>query len=138
MKPKRVLLVDDHDVFLRTAARLVQSIPDLEVVGQASRGDRAIELIATLHPDLVLMDLSMPGMSGLAATRRIKRQHDGPKVIIVTLHNEREYRDLARDAGADGFISKDDLVVELPTLVATLFAPADCSSKSILDSDSAR
>lgn len=128
MKTKRVLLVDDHELFLRTATRLVQRIPALEVMGQATCGEKAIEMVAALHPDLVLMDFAMPGMNGLEATARIKAQRDAPKVIIVTLLREPRYRALARDSGADGFISKDELVAELPRMVAALFPSADRSS----------
>ena len=129
MKSKRVLLVDDHEVFLSTATRLLQSIPGFHVVGQATCGEEAIKMAAALHPELVLMDFAMPGMNGLDATLRIKRQHDAPKVIMVTLHNGPSYRALAREAGADGFVAKDKLFVELPRLVAALFPQADRSSE---------
>ena len=121
MKPKRVLLVDDHEAFLRSATCFLHGIPGLELVGRATCGEEAVEMVAELHPDLVLMDLAMPGMNGIEATRRIKQQSDAPKVIIVTLHQESSYGALAKNAGADGFIQKENFVVELPRLAALLF-----------------
>ena len=125
MKPKRVLLVDDNRTFLRAAERFLRGVSGLELVGQTTSGEKAAGLIGTLHPDLVLMDIALPGMNGLEATRQIKRQHDAVKVIIVTLHKEPRYRALAKNAGADGFILKDDLVMELPRLIASLFPPQE-------------
>jgi len=126
MKPKRVLLVDDNQDFLKAAKRFLRGVPGLELVGQATSGEQALELSAALHPDLVLMDFAMPGMNGLAATLRIKQQPKAPKVIIVTLHTHSALRALANEAGADGLLQKENLVVELPRLLASLF-PAGTS-----------
>ena len=121
MKPKRVLLVDDNQDFLKAAKRFLRAVPGLELMGEATSGEQALELSAALHPDLVLMDVAMPGMNGLAATLRIKQQPNAPKVIIVTLHTHSAFGALANEAGADGFLQKEDLVVELPRLLASLF-----------------
>ena len=121
MKPKRVLLVDDNQDFLKAAKRFLRAVPGLELVGEATSGEQAIELSAALQPDLVLMDFAMPGMNGLAATLQIKQQPNAPKVIIVTLHTHAALRALANEAGADGFLQKEDLVLELPRLLAPLF-----------------
>ncbi len=121
MKPKRVLLVDDNQDFLQAAKRFLRDVRGLELVGQATSGEQALELTAALHPDLVLMDFEMPGMNGLAAMLRIKQQPNAPKVIIVTLHTHAALCALANEAGADGFLQKDELVVELPRLLASLF-----------------
>ena len=126
MKSRQVLLVDDSQECLRAAERfLLGGVPGFGLAGKATSGAQAIEMVAALHPDLVLMDLAMPGMNGLEATRRIKQEHAAPKVIIVTLHNEPTYRVMAKDAGADGFLLKGDLVTELPRLVCLLFEAAD-------------
>ena len=122
IKAKRVLLVDDNQDFMKAAKRFLRGVPGLELVGQANSGEQALELSAALHPDLVVMDLAMPGMNGLAATRRIKQQPNAPKVVIVTLHTHSALRALACDAGADGFLQKDHFVDELPRLLAALFA----------------
>ena len=119
-KSKRVLLVDDNQDFLKAAKRFLRAVPGLELVGEATSGEQAVELSTALQPDLVLMDFAMPGMNGLAATLRIKQQPNAPKVIMVTLHTHAALRALANEAGADGFLQKEDLVVELPRLLASL------------------
>lgn len=121
MKPKRVLLVDDNQDFLKIAKRFLRTLPGLELVGEATSGERALELTAALDLDLVLMDFDMPGINGLAATLRIKQQRNAPKVVIVTLHTDSAIPGLAKEAGADGLLQKEDLVVELPRLLAFLF-----------------
>ena len=120
-KPKRVLLVDDNQDFLKAAKRFLRTVPGLELVGEATSAKQAVELSAALQPDLVLMDVAMPGMNGLAATRRIKQQPNAPKVIMLTLHTQSAFGALANEAGADGFLQKENLVVELPRLLASLF-----------------
>src|ERR1035437_11008033 len=126
MKLKQVLLVDDNQDFLKAAKRFLRAVPGLELVGEATSGEQAVELSTALHPDLVLMDFAMPGMNGLAATLRIKQQPNVPKVVIVTLHTHSAIRALANEAGADGLPQKEDLVNELPRLLASLF-PAGTS-----------
>ncbi len=121
IKPARVLLVDDNPDFLKAAKRFLRAVPGLELVGEATSGEQAVELSAALRPDLVLMDFAMPGMNGLTATQRIKQQPNAPKVIVVTLHTHAALRALAHEAGADGFLEKEDLVLELPRLLASLF-----------------
>ncbi len=121
MKPKRVLLVDDNQDFMKAAKRFLRAVPGLELVGEAPCGEQAVELTAALLPDLVLMDFAMPGMNGPAATRRIKQQPNAPQGTMLTLHSRPEFRALAYEAGADGFLQKEDLVVELPRLLASLF-----------------
>jgi len=126
MKPKQVLLVDDNQDFLNATKRFLRTMPGLKLVGEATSGEQALELSATLLPDLVLMDFALPGMNGLAATLLIKQQPNAPKVIMLTLHTHSALRALANEAGADGFLQKEDLVVELPRLLASLF-PAGTS-----------
>lgn len=93
----------------------------MEIVGQASSGREAIELTKTLNPDLVLMDLSMPQMNGLEATRHLKAHADAPKIIIVTLHNGLAYQVAAREVGADGFVNKSDFADGLLPVIQKLF-----------------
>lgn len=121
INPKRVLLVDDNQDFLKAAKRFLRAVPGLELVGEATSGEQAVELSTALQPDLVLMDFAMPGMNGLTATLQIKQQPNAPKVIMVTLHTHAALRALAKEAGADGLLQKEDLVVELPRLLASLF-----------------
>lgn len=105
----RVLVVDDSPQFVTAVTRFLSAVMQLEVVGHAGSGIEAIEQVARLHPDVVLMDWMMPEMDGLEATRRIKRGSSPPQVIMLTLNDGSEYRRLAELAGADGFVSKGDL-----------------------------
>ena len=121
MSPLRVLLVDDNHDFLESAARFLSAYPCLEIVGWTFSGRDARELVARLQPDLVLMDLTMPGMNGLEATRQIKALPGAPCVVILTLYDNSEYREAAEAAGADGFVTKSELGTQLLPLIRTLF-----------------
>lgn len=101
-----MLLVDDHTV-LRTGLRmLLNAQPDMEVVGEASDGAEAIERALELQPDVVLMDITMEGMNGLTATRRLKDLIPRAKVLVLTMHDDQEYlREMLR-AGATGYVLK--------------------------------
>ena len=104
--PARVLLADDHDV-VRQGFRLVLGTqPDIEVVGEAPNGREAIEQARRLRPDLVLMDVTMPVMGGLEATRRLKAEMPGVCVLMFTSHEEPEYLLEAIQAGAAGYVLK--------------------------------
>ena len=105
--PARLVLVDDHHLLRRGFRSLLADEPDLEVVGEASNGHEAIELCQRLHPDFVLMDVRMPEMDGLAATREIKREHPNIAVLIMTMHENTDYLLEALDAGAAGYVLKD-------------------------------
>ena len=120
MRPIRVLLVDDSPEFLRSAADFLSLHPRVQVVGCAQSGSEGVGLAHQLSPDLVLMDLVMPGMNGLQATREIKAQ-PVPRVVIVTLHDNAEYRRAASAAGADGFVSKEQFGDTVLAVIDALF-----------------
>lgn len=121
MKPLRVLLVDDNPAFLEAAANLLAESNDLHVVGQADSGFEAVCMNETLSPDLVVMDLLMLGMSGLEATTLIKSNPKPPRVIVVSLHVDEEFEVAAREAGADGFVRKQDVPTRLMGEIERLF-----------------
>lgn len=120
----RILLVDDNREFLRSAANFLSAHADLEIVGLAVSGKEALRKTSEMNPDLVLMDVAMPEMNGIEATRLIKNQPKAPRVVVLTLHNNAEYRSAARAAGADGLLSKQELPVKLIPLIHTLFKEA--------------
>jgi two-component system nitrate/nitrite response regulator NarL len=107
MGPLRILLVDDHLLFRKGLAQLIEAQPDFEVVGEARDGLEAVEQTRLLHPDVVLMDIRMPNCDGLEATRRIKVQVPDVKVVMLTVSDDA--RDLATAVryGADGYLLKD-------------------------------
>jgi len=117
----RVLLVDDNTAFLKAATTFLNSLAGVEVTACATSAVEGLARSAELRPDLILMDLVMPGMNGLKAVNLVKQGVDAPKTVVLTLHNTEDYRSGAKAAGADGFIVKDDLVVDLPPLLESLF-----------------
>jgi two-component system response regulator NreC len=110
---KRVVLAEDHTILREGLRALLSSSAEFEIVGEAADGRVAIERVAALKPDLVLMDLSMPKMSGLDAIREIKRQLPETKVVALTVHKTEEYVSAALQAGADGYVLKDTTHSEL-------------------------
>lgn len=108
----RVLIVDDQLPF-REASRMVVEMTDgFVVAGEAENGEEAVELAAALQPDLVLMDVQMPGIDGLEATRRISRLESPPHVFVMSTHESGDYEGPARAAGAIGFVPKSQFGME--------------------------
>lgn len=106
--PHRVVIVDDQAAF-RSAARLVVDMSDgFEVAGEAETGEEAVAMVATVAPDLVLMDVNLPGIDGLEATRRIVAAGSKVRILVLSTYSASEYESAARAAGAIGFVSKDD------------------------------
>ena len=99
-------MVDDHAVVRAGLKALLDASERLEVVGEASSGEEALEQVQTLEPDIVIMDLAMPGMDGMQATRRITELGMRAKILVLTIHDEDEFLVPALDAGAAGFLNK--------------------------------
>ncbi len=118
--PARILLVDDSLHFIESAERFLSEELGVNVVGSALSGIEAIDQVMRLRPDLVLMDVAMPGMDGLEATHKIKAMPNAPLVIILTLYDTPKYREAAHQAGADGFIPKADFGEQLLPLIYSL------------------
>ena len=106
MEQLRILIVDDHKVIREGLRKLIDQEPDMAIVGEADEGGEAIRMLAELLPDLVLMDISMRGLNGFEATRQIKREHPGVKVLVLTGHENSAYLREMLDAGASGFANK--------------------------------
>ncbi len=121
MKGPTILLVDDSVGFLYSAELLLATEAGIEVVSRATSGLDALKMADQLHPDLVLVDLLMPGMDGIEVTRRLKTQPVPPCVVVVTLHDNPGYRAAAAAAGADGFISKLAFGSDIFPLIQRLF-----------------
>lgn len=113
----RVILVDDH-VIVREGLRMVlQSQPDTEVIGEAGDGREALDMIAALHPDVVVMDIAMPNMNGLEATRQITRRYPDVRVVILTMHENQQYLVQIVRAGATGCVLKRSAGTELVSAI---------------------
>jgi len=105
--PIRCLIVDDHALFRAGLKRVLECEPGIEVVGEARDASEAIERAQLLKPDVILMDIGMPGLSSFEASRRITREMPGRRVIFLTMYEDEEYLLQCLDAGASGYILKD-------------------------------
>jgi len=103
----RVLVAEDHPVYRDGLRAMLKSAPDVELIGEAADGDEAVRMTAELRPDVVLMDLQMPGRNGIDATRAIGTQHPGTAVLILTMFEDDESVFNAMRAGARGYLLKD-------------------------------
>jgi DNA-binding NarL/FixJ family response regulator len=103
----RLLIADDHALVRSGLRSMLEREPGIEIVGEARNGREAVELCRSLRPDLVLMDVRMPDMDGLEATRAIKRELPETGVLMVTMHENRDYMLEATKAGAAGYVLKD-------------------------------
>ena len=116
----KILLVDDHAVLRDGIRALLGLHDDIEIVGEASEGKEAIEKAQELVPDVVVMDITMPGMDGLEAARRIRKKNPAVKVLVLTQHDNKEYVLSAIKAGVGGYVPKRALGVELVSAIRTM------------------
>ncbi len=113
----RVMIVDDHALMRDGIRALLTVQDDMEVVGEASEGKEAVEKAAELSPEVVIMDLVMPGMDGIEATRRIARKNPAVKILVLTQHDNRDYILWAIKAGATGYVPKKALGSDLVSAI---------------------
>ena len=110
----RLLLVDDHEVVRRGLRMLLENEADLNIVGEASTGKEAMKLVETLKPDVVIMDITLPDISGIDATQRIKDAHPEVAIVALTIHEDQQYFFEMLQVGASGYVPKraapDDLI----------------------------
>lgn len=118
----RIVLADDHPVVREGIRGMLQGYDDIEVVGQAGSGPEAVDLVAALSPDLVLMDLRMPGGDGVAATRAIASAHPATRVVVLTTYETDQDILRAIEAGASGYLLKDIAPAELARSVRSAAA----------------
>ena len=101
-----VLLVDDHALVRTGVRRMLETAPDIDIVGEASSGEDALRLVREYTPDVVLMDVNMPGIGGIEATRKMHRSMPGLKIIALTVHADEPFPTQILDAGASGYLTK--------------------------------
>ena len=133
---RRILIAEDHTLLRVGLRALLAQEPDIEIVGEADNGRDAIRSISTLAPDLVLMDLTMPGTNGFEAILEIKRRNPEIRILVLTLHRAEEYIHQSLKAGADGYILKDATHDELRVAIRSVlngktYLSPDISSKVI-------
>lgn len=113
----KVILVDDHAVVRAGFRLLLETSETIEVIAEAERGEQAVQLVQNSHADVMVMDLSMPGMGGLEAIRRISERNSQIKILVFSVHDEQVYVDRALQAGAKGYITKNSAPNILPEAI---------------------
>jgi len=116
----RIILADDHVLFRQGLKRILEERTDLEVVGEVDCGLKLLELLKKSTPDLIILDISMPNMRGVEATHEIKAISPKTKILILTMHKEKEYLYQAISAGAEGYLLKEDADTELFSAIDTI------------------
>lgn len=138
MKPIRVLIADDHALVRAGIRALVEKIKDVVVVGEAGKGSEALELVAELKPDLILLDLTMPEGGGFEVLAHVKKQFPEIRVIVLTVHEAGEYAIRAFKEGAAGFLPKSAASTELEQAIQTVingevYISPEMSRKTMLE-----
>ncbi|WP_067584711.1 UvrY/SirA/GacA family response regulator transcription factor [Endozoicomonas ascidiicola] len=118
----RVLLADDHDLVRTGISRMLSDIDNIEIVAEAASGEEAIDLFREVKPDVVLMDVRMPGIGGLEATRKICQIESSAKVIAVTVCIDDPFPNKLIEAGASGYVTKSSNILEMVTAIQTVYA----------------
>lgn len=118
----KILFVDNNPLFLSALHKLLDPMEEVEIVGEACDGVEALRKTKELQPDLILLDIAMPKMTGLDVALRMRAWAKAPKILFLTMYDDVFYRDAARDLGAIGVVGKTDLVANLLPLIRPLAA----------------
>jgi len=113
MKNIKILIVDDHEIFRRGLRALLEPSSEWEICGEAVDGVDAVEKCTSLHPDIVILDITMPRLNGLEAARLIKKQNPEIRIVIITQHDSPQVQAAALEAGAQAFVTKSSVGNEL-------------------------
>lgn len=116
-RPIRTLVVDDNKEYRAHLIDYLRAQEDIEIVGEAGDGETAVNLALSLDPDLILMDIQMPGVDGAEATRRLRKRQVRAKIVFITIHDKDSYRDLAEFLMVDGFVGKNSVRHDLPGIL---------------------
>jgi len=120
MNPYRIMLADDHIMLRNGIRKIIEDFKDMEVVGEVGDGLELLIMLKKVLTDMVILDISMPNLRGIEATREIKQIHPDIKILILSMHKSKEYLYQAISAGADGYLLKDDSDRELFTAINTI------------------
>jgi DNA-binding NarL/FixJ family response regulator len=128
-----VFLADDHSVVRGSMRVMLEVQPEIKVVGEAGNGRETVRMVSEIHPDVVLMDIAMPELNGIEATRMICESCPSAKVVVLSMHSNTEYIFRALQAGAHGYLLKDSPVTEVKAAIRTVHAGQRYLSQSISD-----
>ena len=120
MSPYFLVLADDHVMFRKGVKRIITEVDDFEVIGEANDGRELLDLLKKTSPHMIILDISMPNLRGLEATREIKQIYPHIKILLLTMHKKKEFIQQAMAAGADGYLLKEDADTELLKAVKTI------------------
>jgi DNA-binding NarL/FixJ family response regulator len=121
MESYRIVLADDHALFRHGMRKIINDVPGMEVIGEANDGVELLEMLRELTPDLVVLDISMPNLRGIEAAREIRSLYPCTKVLILTMHKNKEYLYHAIASGANGYLLKEDSDEELLLAIEMIF-----------------
>jgi DNA-binding NarL/FixJ family response regulator len=130
-KPIRVLLVDDHTILRQGLRRLLETEPGIQVAGEAKDGREAVDKARELSPDVILMDLAMPALNGLDATRRILKAQPDARILVLSMYLDDDYVNQALDAGVSGYLMKDAPASDLIRAVRAVARGESCFTPQI-------
>ncbi len=129
----KIVVVDEHKILREGLSTLIAKQPDMEIVGEAKDGREALQLLEKLLPDLILMDVTMPNLNGIEATRKIKAKNPNIEIIALSLHSDRRYVLGMIDAGASGYLLKECAFEELVRAINTVMSKKKYLSPGISD-----
>ncbi len=132
MNTIKIIIVDDHQLFRNGLRILLNSIPEFEVIGEASNGNDFIDIIKVTSPDIVLMDINMPEVDGIEATRRGLKENPDIKIIALSMYGEEDYYYKMVDSGAKGFLLKDSDINEVKEAILTVNKGGNFFSQELL------
>ena len=131
MENVRIVLADDHQMIIDGLKMLIDDMKGIEIVGEAANGREAVRLVKELEPDIIIIDVAMPELNGIEATRQITSECPGVKIIVLSMHSEKRFVSLMFKAGAKAYLSKENAFKELSSAIKAVMAGTSYLSPNI-------